>query len=56
MKAMEAGLAVLADEGTQESLLDLLQSREELYEMLGYVPANTGRHRAGPAAARQELP
>jgi methylisocitrate lyase len=56
MKAMEAGLAVLADEGTQESLLDLMQSREELYEMLGYDPANPGRHRAGPAAARQELP
>jgi methylisocitrate lyase len=56
MKAMEAGLAVLADEGTQESLLDLMQSREELYEMLGYDPANPGRHRAGPAAARQETP
>ncbi len=54
MKAMEAGLAVLADEGTQESLLDLMQSREELYEMLGYDPADPGRHRAGPAAARQE--
>jgi methylisocitrate lyase len=56
MKAMEAGLAVLADEGTQESLLDLMQSREELYEMLGYDPADPDRHRAGPAAARQELP
>jgi len=56
MKAMEAGLAVLADEGTQESLLDLMQSREELYEMLGYDPADPGRHRAGPAAAREETP
>ena len=55
MKAMEAGLAVLADEGTQESLLDLMQSREELYEMLGYDPADADRHRAGPAAARQEI-
>ena len=55
MKAMEAGLAVLADEGTQESLLDLMQSREELYEMLGYDPADPDRHRAGPAAARQEI-
>jgi methylisocitrate lyase len=52
MKAMEAGLAVIADEGTQESLLDLMQSREELYEMLGYDPADPDRHLAGPAAAR----
>jgi len=53
MKAMEAGLAVLAAEGTQESLLDLMQSREELYEMLGYDPAEPARHLAGPAAARE---
>ena len=52
MKAMEAGLAVIADEGTQESLLDLMQSREELYEMLGYDPTDPDRHLAGPAAAR----
>ena len=54
MKAMEAGLAVLADEGTQESLLDLMQSREELYELLGYDPANPDPHRDGPAAARSK--
>jgi methylisocitrate lyase len=53
MKAMEAGLAVLAAEGTQESLVDLMQSREELYDMLGYDPADPGRHLAGPAAARE---
>ncbi len=52
MKAMEAGLAMIADEGTQESLLDLMQSREELYEMLGYDPTDPDRHLAGPAAAR----
>jgi methylisocitrate lyase len=52
MKAMEAGLAVIADEGSQESLLDLMQSREELYEMLGYDPADPDRHLASPAAAR----
>ena len=52
MKAMEAGLAVLADEGTQESLLDLMQSREELYELLGYDPRHPDAHLAGPAAAR----
>ena len=38
MKAMEAGLAVIAADGTQESLLDLMQSREELYDLLGYDP------------------
>jgi methylisocitrate lyase len=40
MKAMEAGLAVLADEGSQESLLDLMQTREELYDLLAYDPAD----------------
>jgi len=54
MKAMEAGLAVLADEGTQESLLDLMQNREELYDLLGYDPANPDLHRDGPAAARSK--
>jgi len=44
MKAMEAGLAVLAAEGSQESLLDLMQSRAELYELLGYDPARPERH------------
>ncbi|MFM7107135.1 MAG: oxaloacetate decarboxylase [Planctomycetaceae bacterium] len=53
MKAMEAGLAVLADEGTQESLLDLMQSREELYDLLGYDPRHPERHRA---ATRTEDP
>jgi methylisocitrate lyase len=52
MKAMEAGLAIIASEGTQESLLDLMQSREELYELLGYVPRHSEHHLAGPAAAR----
>lgn len=46
MKAMEAGLAVLADEGTQESMLDLMQSREELYDLLGYDPRQPEKHRA----------
>jgi methylisocitrate lyase len=36
MKGVEAALGVLADEGTQESLLDLMQSRQELYDLLGY--------------------
>lgn len=36
MKAMEAALAVLEDAGSQEELLDLMQTREELYDLLGY--------------------
>jgi methylisocitrate lyase len=52
MKAMEAGLAILVSEGTQESLLDLMQSREELYTLLGYDPRHPQAHLSGPAAAR----
>ncbi len=37
MRAVEAALAVLADEGTQQSLLDLMQTRQELYDLLGYA-------------------
>jgi methylisocitrate lyase len=36
MRAVEAALAVLADEGNQQSLLDLMQTRQELYDVLGY--------------------
>jgi len=36
MKAIEASLAVLDQEGTQAELLDLMQSREELYDLLDY--------------------
>jgi methylisocitrate lyase len=36
MKAVEAALAVIAVEGTQRELLDLMQSRQELYDLLGY--------------------
>jgi len=44
MKAIEAGLAIIADEGTQESLLDLMQSRQELYDLLGYDPQKPDAH------------
>lgn len=37
MKAVEAALGVLATDGTQRDLLDLMQSRQELYELLGYT-------------------
>jgi len=36
MKAMETLLAVLDAEGTQIEMLDLMQTREELYELIGY--------------------
>lgn len=36
MKAMEAALGVLATDGTQADLLDLMQTREELYDLLDY--------------------
>jgi methylisocitrate lyase len=36
MKAVEAGLAVLKKEGTQESLLPEMQTRAELYDLLRY--------------------
>ncbi|MBU6308808.1 MAG: isocitrate lyase/phosphoenolpyruvate mutase family protein [Planctomycetes bacterium] len=45
MKAMEAGLALIAEEGTQENLLDLMESRQELYELLDYDPKHPERHR-----------
>ncbi len=36
MKAAEAALATIIQEGSQASLLDLMQTREELYELLDY--------------------
>jgi methylisocitrate lyase len=44
MKAIEAGLGLIADEGTQAGLLDLMQSREELYDLLDYDPKHPERH------------
>jgi methylisocitrate lyase len=44
MKAIEAGLGLIADEGSQEGLLDLMQSREELYDLLGYDPKQPEKH------------
>jgi methylisocitrate lyase len=38
MKAMEECLQVLRRDGSQESFLDRMQTREELYELLGYEP------------------
>lgn len=36
MKGVEAALATLAADGTQRELLDVMQTREELYELLRY--------------------
>ncbi len=38
MKAVETALALIAEEGTQAELLDLMQTREELYDLLDYQP------------------
>jgi methylisocitrate lyase len=37
MKAIEDGLATIKSEGTQESLVKRMQTRAELYELLGYA-------------------
>jgi len=37
MKAVEDGLAVIAKDGTQAALLDQMQTRAELYELLRYA-------------------
>ena len=39
MKAIETALAFIDDVGTQEELLDLMQTRNELYELLDYDPS-----------------
>lgn len=36
MKAVEIGLATIADDGTQRELLDVMQTRQELYDLLEY--------------------
>jgi methylisocitrate lyase len=37
MKAIEVALDTLADAGSQRDLLDLMQTREELYDLVGYA-------------------
>ena len=36
LKAMEAGLAMIQNDGWQQELLDIMQTRDELYDLLGY--------------------
>jgi methylisocitrate lyase len=35
-RAMEAALALVGSEGIQTELMDVMQTREELYDLLGY--------------------
>lgn len=37
IKAIEAGLAMIMADGSQQELMDIMQSREELYELLNYA-------------------
>ena len=37
MKAVEAALETIAHDGIQSDLLDLMQTRQELYDLLGYT-------------------
>ncbi len=41
LKAVEDGLKTIREEGSQESLLDKMQTRKRLYEVLGYEEFNT---------------
>jgi methylisocitrate lyase len=41
MKAVDLGLAEILQQGTQESLLDRMQHRKELYELVQYEKYNT---------------
>ena len=53
MKGVEAALGVLAADGTQRELLDLMQSRQELYDLLRYSDYEARDKKffgAGPAA------
>jgi methylisocitrate lyase len=36
LKASEAALNLIAADGTQQDILDLMQTREELYDLLDY--------------------
>jgi methylisocitrate lyase len=53
MKGVEAALALLADEGSQSGMLDLMQTRQELYDLLGYADyeARDRRYFGGEAAS-----
>jgi methylisocitrate lyase len=54
MKAVEAALAVIAAEGSQRDLLDLMQSRQELYNLIGYsdYESRDREYFSGPGAGQ----
>ncbi len=60
MKAIEMALATIADEGTQADLLDLMQTRGELYDLLEYDPSRpddaSSRPDDGANAPAEESP
>lgn len=57
MKAAEAALATIATDGTQRDLLDLMQTREELYDLIGYQDfAERDRVYFGSRTASEEDP
>ena len=41
MKAVEDGLKIIRDQGTQQSLIDRMQTRAELYKLLRYERYNS---------------
>jgi methylisocitrate lyase len=47
MKAIEFGLDVLADKECQHTIIDVMQTREELYNLLDYDPSQP-RQRTPP--------
>ncbi len=48
MKAVEEVLDVLRRDGTQRDLLERMQTRQELYEILGYEAVADNRDRRKP--------
>jgi methylisocitrate lyase len=54
MKAVEAALALIACEGTQAELLDVMQSRQELYDLLEYSDYEARDRAYFSPAPRQE--
>lgn len=55
MRAVEAALAVLAADGTQQELLEMMQTRQDLYDLIGYhdYAARDRRHFGGKTGEAQ---
>lgn len=49
LRAIEASLMVLSEQGSQRELLDLMMSRDQLYELLGYDPGVGTRFEIPPS-------